>query len=218
MKANRTGWVLASRLFGEFLVIVIGVLVALAADAWWNSQKEARYENEVLADLMEEFSQNQSQLQADIAVNDSILSAYRGLANMPSDVWRGFGIGSLAAEFAMAWQIQARFDATTGAVRSLIDGGELTVISNRELRQLIAAWPDLVTEAGVNSSQGGSFLLNHGAPFMLEVGVEGMLTEENRGKTQRLMGINALLLGSTTRSMRRLEDHTARILAILEAS
>ena len=65
MKVNRTGWVLVSRLFGEFLVIVVGVLVALAADAWWDNQVEARYEQEVLTDLMDEFSQNQRQLQVD---------------------------------------------------------------------------------------------------------------------------------------------------------
>lgn len=218
MKSSRSGRVLVSRLFGEFLVIVVGVLVALAADAWWEGQVEARYELDVLADLRNEFSQNQKQLLADIAMNDSILAAYTELANMPGEVWRDLGAASLVTRFGQGWRTPARFDAKTGVVRGLIDGGELTVVSNRELRQLIAAWPDLLAEATLNSSLGAEFLLNHAAPFMVEVGVEGMLSENNRGKTQGIFGINARLLGTATGSMRRLEGHTTKILAVLESS
>ena len=66
---------------------------------------------------------------------------------------------SLAALY-LASHNTARFDPVTGALRSVLDAGELGVIQDNELRQVLAGWSDRAEEArltadGINTSRAG---------------------------------------------------------------
>ena len=50
-------------------MIVAGVLLALAADATWEARGDRVREQEVLADLLQEFRENEANLARDIEVN-----------------------------------------------------------------------------------------------------------------------------------------------------
>ena len=57
------------------VVIVAGVLLALAGDAAWSSRGDRIREQEVLADLLEEFKENEAILLTDIEGNRKALGA-----------------------------------------------------------------------------------------------------------------------------------------------
>ena len=46
----------------------------------------------------------------------------------------------------------ARFDPVTGALRSLVDGGELQIIRNSHLRRALAGWVDRTEESRLTSA------------------------------------------------------------------
>jgi len=127
------------------IVIVAGVLLALAADAAWAERGDRIREQELLADLLSEFRENEELLLSDLGDNER--------AGEAADVWVDamFGTTSITTDSLQALLMimngGARFDPLTGAIRSLVDGGELQVIRRDELRRALAGWSDRAEEA-----------------------------------------------------------------------
>lgn len=132
------------------VVIMVGVLLALGAEASWSQRGERIREQELLTDLLEEFGDNEARLLADIRENE--------LAQAAAAAWLEIMLGnasatrdSIAALYVASTE-DARFDPVTGALRSLVDGGELHLIQNGELRRALAGWPDLAAEARLTAT------------------------------------------------------------------
>ena len=141
----------ARRGVAELSVIVLGVLLALWADAALAERRDRGRETALLEDLRDEFALNEGRLLVDI--EQSELS--RTAAVLWGEVMRGeieVGADSLAALWygSLNW---ARFDPLTGALRSVIDGGELGLIQNDELRQALAGWSDAAEEARLTAGE-----------------------------------------------------------------
>ena len=131
--------------FTGLIVIVAGVLIALAGDAAWAERKARLREREILTDLVAEFRDNELRLRTDIASNRQALAASEEWAEgmlAPSSLSED----SLATLY-IAGNSFARFDPSTGALRSLIDGGELNIIQDDDLRRMLAGWDDRAGEA-----------------------------------------------------------------------
>jgi hypothetical protein len=126
-------------------VIVVGVLLALAAEAAWAERGDRIREQEVLVDLLEDFRENYGVLLSDIEQNRVAKEAARAWADVALD--HSAASPDSAHALLVAAQQDARFDPITGALRSLLDGGELHVIQNQSLRQALAGWTDRTEEA-----------------------------------------------------------------------
>ncbi|MDP2958884.1 MAG: hypothetical protein Q8N53_20840 [Longimicrobiales bacterium] len=126
------------------LVIVVGVLLALAGDAAWAERMDRIREQQILADLLDEFQENDARLRADIETNRQAAAAGAAWAEvmLGQDTVSG---DSLAALY-LASNNTARFDPVTGALRSLLDASELDIIQDDELRQVLAGWSDRAEE------------------------------------------------------------------------
>jgi len=138
-----------ARLVGEFVVIVVGVLVALAADAAREGARDRERERALLVDLLAEFEENEVLLSDDIRRNHAATEravALTELIRNPNQV----GQDSLAALLGSIFS-GGRFDPVTGALRSIIDGGDLALIRNLELRRTLAGWSDRAEEARLTS-------------------------------------------------------------------
>jgi len=135
---------LFARLSAELAIIVAGVLIALGAQSMVQEWADRRDEHEFLLDLLAEFHANETQLQTDIAQTEQAVSA--------ADQWRDSGADSEAIDntsessFYAASLNPARFDPISGSLRSLIDGGDLNLIRNRQLRAALAGWSDRAQE------------------------------------------------------------------------
>lgn len=132
-----------------FVVIVVGVLVALWADEAWNARTERLREHELLADLHAEFEANRVRLELDIEM--SLRSGEAGR------LWASAARGDIevsADSLATLW-LEAfnwgRFDPITGVLRGIIDAGELALVRDRDLRAALAGWSDLAEEARITS-------------------------------------------------------------------
>ena len=140
---------LIGRLFGELAVIVVGVLIALGAQSLAQEIADRRAEQEFIDDLLAEFQTNEAQLQSDIFETRQAVEA--------ADRWRAGAVASSAAVDGSATDAYAaslnpaRFDPISGSLRSLIDGGELGLIRNRELRAALAGWNDRTQEQVMTS-------------------------------------------------------------------
>ena len=154
------------RMATELFVIVAGVLIALAADAAWQTRKDISRERVLLADLLDEFRGHEERILDDIAQNRrsqaaavQFSAAARGEIELSSD--------SVAALLQATWG-GARFDPSTGALRSMLDGGELGLIRNTALRRRLAGWPDRAEEVRLTNRSISEIRSNY-FPALLEV-------------------------------------------------
>jgi len=137
------------RVLVELVIIVAGVLIALAAQAVAQDWSDRRREQVFLADLLEEFRLNEAQLEKDLEETNHALAS--------AELWREVTSGSatLSADSSAALYAAslnpARFDPLSGSLRSLIDGGDLGLIENRQLRAALAGWTDRTQEQVMTS-------------------------------------------------------------------
>jgi len=151
----------------ELVIIVAGVLIALAAQAVAQDWSERRREQAFLVDLLEEFRLNEVQLQKDLEETNHAIAA-AALWRKPSSSSTQSSADSSAALYAASLN-PARFDPFSGSLRSLIDGGDLGLIRNRQLRAALAGWRDRTQEQVMTSfsvdvirSTLGQFLIAEG--------------------------------------------------------
>jgi len=122
------------RLIAELAVIVAGVLIALAADSWWEQRQERRRAEEYLQQLLSDFRETERGLQGAIAgdtekleaANRVIDRAYRGRFP-PSD--------SLALPTGYHF-----FRPITGTLTALVQGGDLRLLDRDTLRFELAEY------------------------------------------------------------------------------
>lgn len=69
---------------GEGLIVLIGILLALAADAWWDQRQELKRELEYLVALRDDLRENQRRLSESLAQHERHRDASQSLLEMAS--------------------------------------------------------------------------------------------------------------------------------------
>ena len=139
--AREISWL---RIVAEGMAIVASILLAFAIDAWWDDTVESKREREILEALLDDFQISRARIvewrNFHVVVKNSANTLLQVATSSGRDLddseidrllvdlsW--FGLGSLF---------------TTGALNSIISGGELSIIKDDELRQRLADWPSRI--------------------------------------------------------------------------
>jgi hypothetical protein len=127
------------RLMVEVIVIVVGVLLALWADAFWEERVDRRKELAVLTTIHQEFVENKRRFDLAIDHHKRMFDAsVLVLESTPSDCNEDL---DAAIELAVInWHT---FNPVSGATQSLIASGRLDLIQDEELRIGLASWAGL---------------------------------------------------------------------------
>ena len=158
------------RLSVEAAAIVGSILLAFAIDAWWQERIDESREREILIALLGDFrgsivsieegrafhrdvQQNNERLLASIVSGDGSLSDAEIDKTLGALTW---------------WDSQPRF--STGALNSLVFGGELSIIKDDALRQILADWPSEIQRAESLRNQDYDFFLNVMMPYLRKNG------------------------------------------------
>jgi hypothetical protein len=125
-------------LLGELVVIVVGVLIALGVDAWYDGVVEARVEVAYLDQLLEDLAETESQmLAADASNAEGGASLAKLLAGFGSTV-------SPTSDSVRAWLGSARFVDNPVPILStaeaLVATGDLRLIRDGTLRVAVTRW------------------------------------------------------------------------------
>ena len=121
----------------EFLVVVTGVLVALALNAWWEKRQDIGRENTYLTQLRSDLRINEQRLQEAIRLEQLT----RGGA---SDVLTALGAGAaIPLDSAQTWMIERRAPFYSdprlllGTVSALMETGDINLLRDIRTRQQI---------------------------------------------------------------------------------
>lgn len=123
----------------DLLVVVVGLFIGLQIDTWWEGRKEAQFESVYLIEIQEDFDANRSSLEEQIqraeqVINDMITLHAQSLLPEPS-----LSIPELNARFSSINQMPT-FAITTRAYDNLTGSGDLKLLRNRSLKNMLAEY------------------------------------------------------------------------------
>jgi len=134
------------RVLAEGVVVVASILLALAADAWWDGRTDRSLERDALQRLYQELGEI-----------DEVLVEWRGYHQTVSDasteLLRHTGPSAAASITpdsiaALIWTVMNvwTLDPPTATISSLESSGRLGLIRNQDILAQLAAWRSILTD------------------------------------------------------------------------
>ena len=123
----------------DLLVVVVGLFLGLQIDTWWEGQKEARIESTYLQEIREDFELNKSSLHEQIRRAEHIIRSMIVLHEQSTLVEPSLSIVELNEKFSSIHHMPA-FVIATRAYVNLTGSGDLKLLRNRRLKNLLAAY------------------------------------------------------------------------------
>ena len=123
----------------DLLVVVVGLFLGLQIDTWWEGQKEARIESTYLQEIREDFELNKSSLHEQISRAEHIIRDMIVLHEQSTLVEPSLSIVELNEKFSLIHHMPT-FVIATRAYVNLTGSGDLKLLRNRRLKNLLAAY------------------------------------------------------------------------------
>lgn len=122
----------------EFVVVVAGILMALAINTWWQGVETRQREQDYLADLVVDFEENAERLKSVTGEADEIMTAAQILLHLESEAeGRALGIDSLNY-LVQTLSLLPTFEPVTRTYDNILGAGELRTVSDAHIRMLLA--------------------------------------------------------------------------------
>lgn len=128
----------------EGVVIVLGIIIALGAEALWDSARDRREEQVALRHLAEDFSKNAARF-------DTAVAWHRGSRDATLALMESLTAGRVPESDSLRILVRKvtdwwTFDPSDGALESLLYSGQFALIQDDSLRLELAAWPGLLRD------------------------------------------------------------------------
>jgi hypothetical protein len=145
MGKNKTGRYFKYAI-GEIVLVVIGILIALQINNWKEVRKNFTKKEQLLKSMKIEFASNLSQLDTVLHYDSIVLKNTKRLMQLDSE-----NPIEMASDSMPNWlqnsSYRWTFNPINGALRSGISSGEIHLIKNDSLVNLLFGWEDFVTDA-----------------------------------------------------------------------
>lgn len=126
--------------FGEIILVVIGILIALQINNWNENRKNRLLEQQLLQALLIEFETNLVNLDQVIGFNDSNIKNSVSLGQYTGPALPEFNEKELSELMVGIFKIEPRFMPSQGTVMEVINSGKLSVLSDAKLRKALSDW------------------------------------------------------------------------------
>lgn len=131
---------------GEILLVVIGILIAIQLNEWRNDTVNNQQKEKVLKALQFEFEANLTQMDTVQSYQREIIETYpkvMDLIKIVDDLSNDSLLFVAHNKLGTTWS----FDPINGALRSGISSGEIHLIDNDRLLDLLFSWEDVVKDS-----------------------------------------------------------------------
>lgn len=131
---------------GEIVLVVIGILIAIQLNEWRNENLDHSKKLNILKALKLEYEANLKQLDTVLFYDKKISVAYSNLNEMYNRSFVGYteeDIVRAVIEHSYTWT----FNPINGALRSAISSGDIHLITNKRLVELLFSWEDIVEDS-----------------------------------------------------------------------
>lgn len=137
---------------GEFGVIVLGVVVALTADAWYQARSEQREGAALVVALREELELNLAALDLVAGRAEEARLAVSDLLEM-SGPDAGVPTPGVVDSLIFSGSLVTSFDPATGIIDQILGPGRLALVESEEIRAEITRWDELLRDLREDESR-----------------------------------------------------------------
>jgi len=131
---------------GEIILVVIGILIAISINNWNGNRKDIAKKEMQLNALQLEFTSNLTQLNEVLFYDDLVLNTTGKLLKVNPTNSIEISIDSLRYYLQYS-STRWTFNPINGALRSAISSGDIHLIKNDSLVDLLFGWQDVVADS-----------------------------------------------------------------------
>lgn len=150
----------------EIVVVVVSILIAFSLDAWWDRQMERRQEGELLAGLLSEFKEVEAQIEEERRFHEAVKETTLLLMELSLSDDRPVQADSLDRLLGDLFWWGGESNYSSGTLTSVIASGQISIIQNDRLRDLLAEWPRVIGDIRENEANEIWEYRNGLKPFM----------------------------------------------------
>lgn len=153
--------------FGEIILVVIGILIALQINTWNENRKNRILEQEVLQDLKEEYVLNLSQLEQKIGMRNAIIQNSKDVLTLIDNSAFDVNRDSLIHKIRFLG-----LDPTFDPIQNdLITSGKIRLIQNKRLRKLLSSWTSDILALKEMELQWQTLKTDLNIPYQISLGI-----------------------------------------------
>lgn len=214
------------RVLGELVVIVAGVLIALALDSWWESHQDRERESAYLSQLLKDLRETEARLQTVIDGDSSMLQQVSSVLDralngpLPSPDSLGLPTG------------YTQFRPLTGTQAALVQSGDLGLLQNDSIRFEVIAYQALIDATETILRHTEALTWNSTERVLLGRARHSRSAASSGGRTRgpidvaavlgdpeviSAMQVQAVASQTRVRSLQRLQDPTASLIRLIAA-
>ncbi|MDW5290580.1 DUF6090 family protein [Formosa sp. PL04] len=130
---------------GEIVLIVIGILIALQINSWNQDRQDRKQEQQILSQLLKEYSNNLNQIEQKIDIRNDILNSSLKLLKYKTENPEHIIQDSLDAHLFRT-SIRPTFDPELSVSNELINSGKLYILENINLRNNVSSFSSYLSE------------------------------------------------------------------------
>ena len=148
---NKTGKYLKYAI-GEVLLVIIGILIAVSINGWNEERKLKIEEQAILKDLKQEMEANLEALEIVIEEHEKSFEAAKEMRALIGnrDAFNKMPDSTYASIF-IKMNNNYTYDPRNGILNSIISSGQVNIISNKELKYLMASLKEWTVDAFENT-------------------------------------------------------------------
>ncbi len=150
----------------ESVAIILSILLAFAIDAGWDEIKERNQEKAFLVSLLSDFTETRSRIDESIDAHMKFIDLARQLLDYHSDDTPNIEPEALEEMLSAVFFNWESLYLPSGSRDALFASGDIEIIDNEELREMLAAWPSLVADANEDDILIASDVMNNLAPYL----------------------------------------------------
>lgn len=128
--------------FGEILLVVVGILIALQVNNWNEDRKEKKSELKTLIDLNEEFRLNKSTFGPHLTEKQVLREKWNTFIEHIADP----EVPDAAKSMHRLQSGSTTYNPSQSTLNSVLETGKINVIGNDSLRYLLSNWNDLLSD------------------------------------------------------------------------
>lgn len=162
-KEKRLPW---RRLTVESATIILSILLAFAIDASWDEYKERNREEAFLVSLLSDFAEARRRIDDSISRHNEFIAAANELLQFHETEADSTDPDALAANLGKVFFDWETLYLPSGSRDALFASDDIEIVSNEELRAMLAVWPSRVADAAEDDTLIANDVMNTMAPYL----------------------------------------------------
>ena len=133
--------------FGEIVLVVIGILIALSINNWNENRIKANKESIVLYNIHNEFTENRTQLDAICKRHKTVdRNCAKIINHFPIQTTPKTAVLDSLSDYLNGTYGAYTFNPSQSCIIALTSTSSFDIIQNEELRKLLISWKDLIED------------------------------------------------------------------------